>query len=69
MLTLLFESRKNAKITQAQLAERLGKPQSFVSKYERGERKLDVIEFLEVCHQIETDPHVVIQHLSDFVRR
>lgn len=46
---LLVEARKDAKLTQEQVAERLRRPQSFVSKYEKGERKLDVIEFLAVC--------------------
>lgn len=65
LLVLLFEARKDAKLTQAQLSERLGKPQSFVSKYERGERRLDVIEFLEVCQRLETDPHLMIRQIED----
>lgn len=40
---------KNAGLTQRQLAERLDKPQSYVSKYELGERRLDFVETLEVC--------------------
>ncbi|MBI3683672.1 MAG: helix-turn-helix transcriptional regulator [Acidobacteria bacterium] len=38
------------------LAERLGKPQSFVSKFERGERRLDVIEFRDVARAIGIEP-------------
>lgn len=41
--------RLKAKLTQAEVAEQIGKPQSYVSKYERGERKLDYIEVLEIC--------------------
>jgi transcriptional regulator with XRE-family HTH domain len=48
----LFEQRKKADVTQAQLARRLGKPQSFVSKYESGERRLDAIELLDVTRAL-----------------
>lgn len=64
LLGLLIEARKNAQMTQSQLAELLSRPQSFVSKYERGERRLDVIEFLEICDQLSADPHKVIRSLS-----
>ncbi len=43
--TLLRDTRKRAGLTQAQLAERLGVPQSLVAKVENGERRLDVLEF------------------------
>lgn len=43
-------------MTQAQLAARLDRPQSFVAKYEGGERRLDVIEFMEVAEAIGFDP-------------
>lgn len=45
----LRKIRKGAGLTQNQLAEKLDKPQSYVSKYELGERKLDFVETLEVC--------------------
>jgi transcriptional regulator with XRE-family HTH domain len=48
-------------LTQAQLAERLGKPQSFVAKVERGERRLDVVEFVKVVQSLGLIP-------SDFLR-
>ena len=46
---LLKEARVNAGLNQAGLAERLGVRQSFVSKYETGERRLDVGEVHEIC--------------------
>jgi len=46
---LLIQARESQGLTQARVAERLNRPQSFVSKYENGERRLDVIEFLEVA--------------------
>jgi transcriptional regulator with XRE-family HTH domain len=47
--TLLIAMRTETGLRQVDLAERLGKPQSFVSKYESGERRLDIIELLAVC--------------------
>jgi transcriptional regulator with XRE-family HTH domain len=43
-------------MTQAEVALRLGRPQSFVSKYESGERYLDVVEFVEVCAALGASP-------------
>ena len=51
----IVELRKEAGLTQVELAQRLGRPQSYVSKYERGERRLDVVEFLAVTRALDTD--------------
>ncbi|HEY9079374.1 helix-turn-helix transcriptional regulator [Magnetovibrio sp.] len=53
---LLIEKRKSASLTQAMVAGRLQKPQSFVSKYEKGERRIDLIEFLDIAEAIGFDP-------------
>lgn len=52
---LLISERERAGVTQVQIAEKLGKPQSFVSKYERGERRLDFTEFLELAEALGID--------------
>lgn len=57
-------ARQEKNLTQSEVAERLGKPQSFVSKYESGERRLDVVEFLEVCGAIGTDPHELLDTVA-----
>lgn len=44
----LISARKKAEMTQQEVADLLGKPQSFVAKYELGERRLDVIEFVKL---------------------
>lgn len=49
LLDLLKELRAQAGVTQAEMAKKLGQPQSFVSKYESGERRLDVLELRQVC--------------------
>jgi transcriptional regulator with XRE-family HTH domain len=53
---LLVGVRKAAGLTQAELSQKLNRPQSFVSKYERGERRMDVIEFGEVAKALGVDP-------------
>lgn len=55
--------RKKAGLTQAKLAKKLRRPQSFVSKYERGDRRLDVVEFIEVAQVIGFDPHELLRKL------
>ncbi|MBS2021740.1 MAG: helix-turn-helix transcriptional regulator [Deltaproteobacteria bacterium] len=55
MCSLLAQARTSKQITQAELAAALLKPQSFVSKYERGERRLDVVELLEIASALEID--------------
>lgn len=47
--SLLIEARKAKGVTQADLAVALGKPQSFVAKYENGERRIDVVEFVDIA--------------------
>jgi transcriptional regulator with XRE-family HTH domain len=51
-LALLKAARKDAGIVQQELADRLGKPQSFVAKVEGGERRIDVIEFIAIAKAI-----------------
>ncbi|MDK2742124.1 MAG: helix-turn-helix domain-containing protein [Nitrospira sp. BO4] len=61
---ILIEARKSAGLSQTELSSRLSRPQSFVSKYERGERRLDVIEFLEVAKAIGKDPQMLLRQIS-----
>lgn len=49
---LLRQIRIDARLRQTDLAERLGEPQSFVSKYETGERRLDVLEIRLICKAV-----------------
>lgn len=51
---LLRETRTEKGFTQVQLSEALGMPQSYVSKYETGERRLDVVELRQVCQSLGT---------------
>ncbi|MER9794165.1 helix-turn-helix transcriptional regulator [Mesorhizobium sp. M0213] len=62
-LTQLISLRKAKGMTQAQVAEKLGRPQSFVAKYEGGERRLDIIEFLDVTAVLDADPCEILLSL------
>ncbi len=61
----LLEARKKANLSQVELALRLKRPQSFVSKYERGERRLDVIEFRQVAVALGIDPIRLLRKLYE----
>jgi transcriptional regulator with XRE-family HTH domain len=61
---LLISAREAAGLTQVALAKKLGRPQSFVSKFETGERRLDVIEFLEIAQVLRVDPIRLIRQLE-----
>jgi transcriptional regulator with XRE-family HTH domain len=61
---LMVRARQGAQLTQHQLARRLKKPQSFVAKYEGGERRLDVVEFLAIARALGADPVRILKALQ-----
>jgi len=60
-LEQLVFARKAARVTQAALAGTLGRPQSFVAKYESGERRLDVAEFVGIARALDADPFKLLK--------
>lgn len=60
----LIAARKAAGLTQTQVATRLSRPQSFVSKYERGERRLDLVEFVEVAKAIGINAALMVAQIE-----
>jgi transcriptional regulator with XRE-family HTH domain len=65
----IIAARKAAGVTQQQLADRIGKPQSFVSKYERGERRVDLVEFLAIAEALSLDPSRFIRDLKSNAKK
>jgi transcriptional regulator with XRE-family HTH domain len=61
---LLVEAREEAGLTQVELGKKLRRPQSFVSKIERGLRSVDLIEFIEIAKAIGFDPAEFLQKLE-----
>jgi transcriptional regulator with XRE-family HTH domain len=64
LIDLLVAVRKSADVRQQALAKKLGRPQSFVAKYENGERRLDIIEFTAIARALGADP---VKLFKDYV--
>jgi DNA-binding transcriptional regulator YiaG len=62
-LSLLVSIREEKGLSQRELAKKLKRIHTFVSKYERGERRLDVVEFLDIAKALGADPHEIINKL------
>jgi transcriptional regulator with XRE-family HTH domain len=65
LIAILCEARRNAGLTQRDLAARLRRPHSFVGRLEAGERRIDVIEFVEIARAISADPKQLLAQLLD----
>jgi DNA-binding transcriptional regulator YiaG len=62
-LSMLVSIREEKGISQRALSKKLKKSPTYVSKYERGERRLDVIEFLDIVKVLEADPYKIIRKI------
>ncbi len=65
---MLIEERKGRGLTQVDVAQRLRQPQSYVSKYESGERKVSVIDLIEIARAIGFDPGRFVRRLDVQIR-
>ena len=63
----LVIARKSAGVTQVDLAERLAKPQSFISKIERGERRVDVLEFCAIAQALGAKPDQLLKDILNHI--
>ena len=62
---ILADARRKANLTQVELAALLGKPQSVVSGYENGRRRVDLVEFLVIVRALAADP---VEVFAEIVR-
>jgi len=60
---ILQRERRLSGLNQEEVAADLGRAQSFVSKYEQGERRLDVVDFMRLCDVLSTNPSSLIREL------
>jgi transcriptional regulator with XRE-family HTH domain len=56
LIAMLVAARQAAGVRQQKLAAKLGRPQSFIAKYEGGERRIDVVEFIAIVRALDADP-------------
>jgi transcriptional regulator with XRE-family HTH domain len=61
---MLVAARHKAGLTQEELARKLGHPQSFVAKYEQRERRLDIVELIQIAKILNTDPARLVREVS-----
>ena len=64
----MIAARKEANLTQSSLAKALCQPQSFVAKYENGERRLDVVEFLNIIQILGLDSCEILKAIEQMVK-
>jgi transcriptional regulator with XRE-family HTH domain len=65
LIELLIAKREAAGMTQTQLADKLGEYQSFVARLESGQRRVDVVEFLELADLLDFDAPLTLKHLQN----
>lgn len=65
---LLRQIRQEGGFRQVDLAEQLGQPQSFISKYESGERRLDILELRRICDATGISLQEFVDKLEDSLR-
>ena len=61
LVDFIVSKREAAGLTQTQLAEKLGEYQSFVARLESGQRRIDVIEFMDLASELGFDPVKIIR--------
>jgi transcriptional regulator with XRE-family HTH domain len=64
LVAMLVAVRHATGTRQQKLAAKLGKPQSFIAKYEGGERRIDLVEFIAIARALDADP---VKLFRDFV--
>lgn len=64
LIEFLVERREALRMSQAELAEKLGQYQSFVARLESGQRRIDVVEFLDISEILQFDPSKAVKLLT-----
>jgi transcriptional regulator with XRE-family HTH domain len=60
LVAILVKARKAAGMTQAELADKLGKPQQFISRLESGQRRIDLLEFIMLARALDLEPRTLL---------
>ena len=68
LIAVFVAARNEQNVTQRELADRLRKPHSYVSKFEAGERKLGVVEFGQMSKALNVDPEVMYSRYMHWLK-
>jgi transcriptional regulator with XRE-family HTH domain len=68
LMAVIGATRREAGLTQRELGKRLHKPHSYVAKIENGERRLDVVEFVEIAEALQIKPGVLFDRFLHWRR-
>lgn len=63
-MAMLIEARERAGMTQTELAKRLGEYQSFVARLESGQRRIDVVELIELASALDFDAPTMVRDVT-----
>ncbi|MDG6882160.1 transcriptional regulator, y4mF family [Phocoenobacter uteri] len=66
---LFTDQRKQLGLSQRALAEKMGVVYSLIGKIETGDRRLDIIEFIQYCEVLELDPKNIIDKLTQILNK
>ena len=69
LVRTLIDARRDKGVLQADLARRLGKDQSFISRIEGGQRRVDMVEFLEYAEALGIEPRQLFTTFMDALQR
>lgn len=69
LIRLMADMRKEVGKTQVDIATALGKPQSFISKIENGERRMDLIEMIAIADVFGVEPQKILERLENAIQR
>ena len=67
LVAALVATRKEAGLTQRELASRLGREQSFIGRIEQGQRRVDLVEFLWICKACGADGKSRLADVADLI--
>ena len=69
LIQWLKSERKKQNLSMRALAERMGKPHSYIQKVEQGERRLDVVEYVWYCNTLEVNPQTGLDLIQQAVNQ
>jgi transcriptional regulator with XRE-family HTH domain len=64
LIELLVKARETSGLSQRALAAKLKRSPSYVSKFEAGERRLEICEFIDLCAAVDADPAELVRRLA-----